>query len=175
MQFKKHAFILAVIDALRRHGSWTGKTHVQKALSLLRDSGQVSVPFQFVLYKHGPYSFDVEAELEQMQSYGAVTVEPNAKGYGVVLHPDEMACFVRRMASLSEDESRAIENVCAFVGTRNVNELERLATASWIRAQERVTNPADVAKRLHSLKPYISTADAERADAEVATWLGRTN
>jgi uncharacterized protein YwgA len=80
MQFKKHAFILAVIDGLHRHGSWTGKTHVQKALSLLRDSGRVPVPFQFVLYKHGPYSFDVEAELEQMQSYGAIAVEPNAQG-----------------------------------------------------------------------------------------------
>src|SRR6476659_7928327 len=121
MHFKKHAFILAVIDALRRHGSWTGKTHVQKALSLLRDSGLVPVPFQFVLYKHGPYSFDIEAELEQMQSYGAVAVEPNAGGYGVVLRPDEMAGFVRDRASLSGDEAQAIEDVCRFVGTRNVN------------------------------------------------------
>ena len=63
MDFKKHAIILAVIDALHRHGSWTGKTHVQKALSLLRDAGSTEVPFQFVLYKHGPYSFDIEDEL----------------------------------------------------------------------------------------------------------------
>lgn len=76
MEFKKHAFILAVIESLQKHGSRTGETHIQKALSLLHDSGLTKVPFDFVLYKHGPYSFDVETELEEMKSYGAVTVEP---------------------------------------------------------------------------------------------------
>lgn len=175
MQFKKHSFILAVIDALHRHGSWTGKTHVQKALSLLRDSGKAPVPFQFVLYKHGPYSFDVEAELEQMQSYGAIAVEPNAQGYGVVFRANEMAKFVQSIEPLSQEESRAIDEVCKFVGARTVTDLERLATASWIRCQEGVTKSSDVAKRLHFLKPHVSLADAERADAEVATWLGCKN
>src|SRR5947207_587313 len=116
MQFKKHAILLAVIECLRRRGSWTGKTHVQKALSLLRDSRRMPVPFQFVLYKHGPYSFDVEAELEQLQSYGGITVEPNQHGYGVVLCPGMMADFVRAMEPLAPNELRAIEDVCEFVG-----------------------------------------------------------
>jgi uncharacterized protein YwgA len=171
MQFQKHAFILAVIEALHRHGSWTGKTHVQKAISLLRDSGKAAVPFQFVLYKHGPYSFEVEAELEQMQSYGALMVEPNAQGYGVVLKANEAAKLVQENASLSEEESHAIDEVCRFVGSRTVTDLERLATASWIRCQENVTNPAQVAERLHLLKPHVSIAEAERADREVAKWL----
>ncbi len=175
MQFKKHAFILAVIDALHRHGSWTGKTHVQKALSLLRDEGRVPVPFQFVLYKHGPYTFDLIGELEQMQSYGAIAVEPNVQGYGVVLRESEMAKFAQTQAPLSPEEFQGIEAVCKFVGSRNVAELERLATALWIRRHEGVTNQADVAKRLHELKPHVSIADAERADSEVAAWLGRKN
>ena len=37
MQFKQHAIILAVIEALHRHNSWTGKTHVQKTISLLHE------------------------------------------------------------------------------------------------------------------------------------------
>ena len=57
MDFKKHAFILAVIESLHKYGSWTGKTHVHKSLSLLRDRGNIDVPFSFVLYRHGPYSF----------------------------------------------------------------------------------------------------------------------
>jgi uncharacterized protein YwgA len=118
LHFRKHAFILAVVDGLHRHGSWTGKTHVQKTLSLLRDAGVIDVPFAFVLYKHGPYSFEVEAELEQMQSYGALKVEPNPQGYGVVLHPDEQAHFVRQKVPLSEKELRAIDDVCAFAAPR---------------------------------------------------------
>jgi hypothetical protein len=173
MQFKKHAILLAVIECLRRHGSWTGKTHVQKALSLLRDSGRIPVPFQFVLYKHGPYSFEVEAELEQLQSYGGIAVEPNEHGYGVVLCAGAMADFVRAMEPLAPNELRAIEDVCEFVGVRNVVELERLATASWIRCQEGKTERADVAERLHALKPHIAIADAERADTVVTEWLTR--
>jgi uncharacterized protein YwgA len=175
LHFKRHAFILAVIECLRQQGSWTGKTHVQKALSLLRDLGEVPVPFDFVLYKHGPYSFDVEHEIEQMQSYAAVRIEANAQGYGVVLQPDQMADYVRRIAPLSEEESHAIEEVGRFVRDRNVTDLERLATASWILRQERIAEPGAVAKRLHSLKPHVSMRDAEQADAEVRSWLDHSN
>lgn len=171
MQYKKHAILLAVIECLLRHGSWTGKTHVQKALSLLRDSGRMPVPFEFVLYKHGPYSFEIEAELEELRSYGGITVEPNEQGYGVVLQPGTMASFVHAMAALSPNELQAIESVCEFIGNRNVAELERLATASWIRHQEGKSERADVAERLHALKPHIAVADAERADSEVTKWI----
>lgn len=171
MEFEKHAFVLALIRSLRNEGSWTGKTHVNKALSLLRDSGLASVPFDFVLYKHGPYSFGVEAELEEMQSYGAVAIEPNAKGYGVTLYPGDRASFVEERYPLSQGDRDGIDEVCRFVAARNVTELERLATASWIRTQEGLTSPREVAKRLHALKPHISLTDAEMADAEVAKWL----
>jgi len=66
MDFRKHAYVLAIVDCLHENGSWTGKTHVQKSLSLLRDRGEVEVPFEFVLYRHGPYSFEVESAIEEM-------------------------------------------------------------------------------------------------------------
>lgn len=170
MDFRKHAIILAVIEALHRHGSWTGKTHVQKALSLLRDARTADVPFQFVLYKHGPYSFDIEDELEQMQSYGAIAVEPNPAGYGVVLQSSSGARLVSGFATLMEREKQAIEEVCEFVGNRTVGELERLATASWIRSQEHISDAKQAAERLHTLKPHIPIADAEKAYREITEW-----
>ena len=85
MEIKKHAIILGVIESLNEHESWTGKTHVQKALWLLSAVGDIEVPFRFVLYKHGPYSFDVEEESEQMKGYAAVTVD-TIPGMGVSLH-----------------------------------------------------------------------------------------
>ena len=175
MHFKKHAFILGIIEGLHRRGSWTGKTHVQKALSLLQDRSRLNEPFQFVLYKHGPYSFEVESELEQMQSYGAIRVEPNAEGYGVVLCLDDKADFVRQVAPLSSKEHELIDAVCNFVGRRNVTELESLATASWIRNQEGVTDSAAVVERLNSLKPHISLLQAEQANEEILTWLAHLN
>jgi len=170
MDFRKHAFILSVVKCLHEHGSWTGKTHVQKSLSLLRDRGDVEVPFVFVLYRHGPYSFEVESGIEEMRSYGAIELEP-VQGSGVIIHLGSMAQYVFERGKLSALEIEAIRGVCKYVDARNVLELERLATASWIRSQEKVRSSQDVVKRLTTLKPHISSKDAEQADADVNDWL----
>lgn len=171
MEFEKHALILAVIEKLRQHGSSTGKTHVQKALALLADTSSIDVPFTFVLYKHGPYSFDVESDLEQMRSYSAIDVFPNPGGYGVTIRPGKMAPFVKNEASLANEDETAIDRVCAFVDSKTVTELERVATAAWIRRREKVADPRKVAQRLHELKPHVSVAEASAADRKLCEFL----
>jgi hypothetical protein len=170
MDFRKHAPILAVIDKLRQHGSRAGKTHLQKTL-FLAGTAFMETSFEFVLYKHGPYSFDMEHELEQMRSYGAITVEPASDGYDVFLLAGEMAPFVRRGAPLTPQEQTAIDRACAFVDSKNVAELERLATAAWIRTQEGITDGEGVALRLHELKPHIPVQAARQADLELTHLL----
>ncbi len=166
MEFRKHTVILSVIERLRSRRSRTGKTHVQKALALLAVASEIDIPFEFVLYKHGPYSFDVERELEQMLSYAAVDVQPNVDGYGVTIRPGSMGPFVKQQASLSPEEEAAIDRVCDLVGSKTVTQLERVATAAWIHRCERITAPQKVAERLHKLKPHVSIAEAKAADRE---------
>jgi len=163
MEFKKHAVILAVIEHLRANGSWTGKTHVQKSLFLINETSNPRIPFDFVLYKHGPYSFDVETELEQMKSYAAVKAEP-VSGYGVVLKPDMNAELVKQMAKLTDNEARHIADVCRFVGGMGVTDLEKVATSAWVRNRENIVDPKQVALRVNELKPHISLEEASNAD-----------
>jgi hypothetical protein len=167
MDYRKSALVLNVIKCLRKQGSWTGKTHVQKSLFLLKATSGMEVPFTYVLYKHGPYSFEVESELEQMRSYAAITSEPDPDGYGVVLKPGPGANFIERGARWEEAEAQEVEKICRFVGRRNVSELERLATAAWIRTNEGVRETRGVASRLHELKPHVPVSEAELADAEL--------
>ena|SRR5271157_3625752 len=171
MDYKKASLVLAVIRSLKQHGSWTGKTHVQKSLFLIKTATQIDVPFTFVLFKHGPYSFELETELEQMKSYLAITSEPDPNGYGVVLSPGPGSRFIDERGGLSDVESSAVGRVCRFVGQRNVSELERIATAAWIRKTERVGDSASVAARLNKLKTHVSIRDAEQADIEVCALL----
>ena len=124
MDYKKASLVLAVIRSLKQHGSWTGKTHVQKSLFLIKTATQIDVPFTFVLFKHGPYSFELETELEQMKSYLAITSEPDPNGYGVVLSPGPGSRFIDERGGLSDVESMRVGRVCRFVGQRNVSELE---------------------------------------------------
>jgi uncharacterized protein YwgA len=168
MEYEKHSLILAVIEKLRAHRSWTGRTHVQKAIFLLNEVAVAKVPFNFVLYKHGPFSFALERELEQMESYAAIASETVESGYGVILRPGRNAEFVKQQHRLSDSEVDAIEKVACFVGRRNVADLERLASAVWIRSREGLGDSRLVAERIHQLKPHVSIADAEIADREIS-------
>lgn len=170
MELAKHRLLLAVIEGLNKHGSWTGKTHVQKTAFLLDASRTLEMPFTFVLYKHGPYSFDIESELLEMRSYGAINSE-TVPGYGVTLKPSQNAEWLKNKTTLTPEQEQQIERVCEFVKARNVTSLERLATAAWIRSREHLTDPEQVAVRLHELKPHIPVADALQADREVAPAL----
>jgi uncharacterized protein YwgA len=171
MNTTKHRLLLEVIERLNSHGSWTGKTHVQKTVFLLDASKKLDMPFLFVLYKHGPYSFDIENELQEMRSYGAIESKSVAS-YGVTLKPSQNAGWLEAQEILTPDQEQQIEQMCGFVKARNVTELERLATAAWIRTQEHITDPERIAGRLHELKPHISVAEALQADNEIASILG---
>lgn len=169
MNLDKHAYILETVEALKRNGSWCGKTHVQKNLFLLQQLIDDGVPFQYVFYKHGPYSFDVESEIEQMKSYGAINIEPVA-GYGVVINPDENAEYVRRNTDLSDETKAIIEKLSQLTGPMGVSELERMSTAAWVRYREHLTDSQAVSERMHTLKPHISQDDARKADEEILRW-----
>lgn len=170
MDIHRHALILAVVEKLREVGSWTGKTHVQKVLALVQDARNQKLPFEFVLYKHGPYSFDVADEIQQMKSYDAVKSIAQAP-YGESLFLGSNAQFVKAGSNLTTAESDAIDRVCGFVGQKGVADLERLATAAWIRSRENITESKDVARRLNQLKPHVSVESAESADQELAELL----
>lgn len=169
MDFHRHALILAMIENLRAHGGRTGKVHVIKGLALGSLSGLIDLPFEFFLYKHGPYSTDIVQSIEEMASYDAISVQPAFDGWGVILKPSENAVFIKRRVALSEREQRGIERVCQFLLGKNATELERLATALWIRKRMHIDNQDDVAVELNKLKPHISITDAREADREVMT------
>jgi uncharacterized protein YwgA len=171
MDFHKHALILAMIGALQRQGSRTGKTHIIKGLFLAHAAGLFDVPFEFFLYKHGPYSTDIEENIEQMKSYGATEVEPAFDGYGVMLSPGDMASFAQQRAPLPASTLEGIRKVCQFLRYKNVTHLERLATAAWIRTREGIHDGDAVARRLNELKPHISLNEARQAEDEVRVFL----
>jgi uncharacterized protein YwgA len=171
MDFQKHGLILAMIDALQVQGSRTGKTHIIKGFFLGDAAELLPVPFEYFLYKHGPYSADIEECIEQMKSYGAVEVEPAFDGYGVTLSPGRMASFVKERVSLPDEALNGIKRVCHFLRHKNVNRLERLATAAWIRKRLGIEDSEAVARKLSELKPHISLQEAREADDEVQAFL----
>ncbi len=171
MDFNRHALILAMIENLQANGSRTGKVHVIKGLALASMAGFLDIPFEFFLYKHGPYSTDIEQNLEEMVSYDGISIQPAFDGWGVILKPSENATFIKRQAGLTPEQRRGIERVCRFLKGKNATELERLATAMWIRKRMGIEETDDVAVKLNELKPHVSISEAREADQEIVAFL----
>jgi uncharacterized protein YwgA len=56
---QNRAILVTLIKSLRSKGSWCGETHIQKAAFFLQQLTGVPIDFDFILYKHGPFSFDL--------------------------------------------------------------------------------------------------------------------
>ena len=78
----QEAVVVGLAKRLADRGSWTGETHLQKAAYLLSELRGVEFDFDFILYKHGPFSFELRDELAAMQAEGLLhSYSPNPR-YG---------------------------------------------------------------------------------------------
>jgi len=158
-RFKTDALLSELAVQLRVRGSWCGETHMQKATYFLQELKSVPLEFEFVLYKHGPFSFDLRDELTAMRADGFFDLSERGP-YGPSLVPTEWSRALRQdfPKTLARYESD-IEFVCDSLGNRNVAELEKLATALYVYFQSTSRTPRARAKILNELKPHISFSD----------------
>jgi len=91
--------LLDLVVELRNSGSWTGETHVQKATYLLQELLGLPTGFEFVLYKHGPFSFELREALERMEAGRLIELEEQRYPYGpksfkTLSYIDTTCCYV---------------------------------------------------------------------------------
>jgi hypothetical protein len=166
-ELSRLTFLLAVAKALRRAGSWGGETHVQKASFLFAKLFDRNPGWDFVLYKHGPYSFDLHDDLVTAKALGLLEQRPQPP-YGPSLEVTEGGD--RLLGQRSEELGPSADElrfVAEKIGTKNIFELEQLATAVMLRDQGG-DSATDFAAELRKVKPHVSETDAEKAisDAE---------
>ena len=61
------AVVAQLVKVIRMNQGWAGETHIQKTLFFLQELLQVPTGYDFVLYKHGPYDFDLHDDLVVQQ------------------------------------------------------------------------------------------------------------
>ena len=88
-RLRRDVIVIRVIKALREHGSWCGETHVQKAVYLLQEMAGAQTGFDFILYKHGPFSFDLRDELTALRADELLSLERQPWPYGPRIAPTE--------------------------------------------------------------------------------------
>jgi hypothetical protein len=161
---EQSSLILTLALALKANGSWAGETHVQKGGYFLNNLLKVPTGVDFILYKHGPFSFELRELLTDMEANGFIKWN-SFPPYGPSISEGQLGGILReKFSNLSEQYRPQIDFVSRHLGPCNVASLERLATALYV-TEEGFIGPARVG-RIVSLKPHVSVVLAEKAVEE---------
>jgi len=167
-RLKRAALIARLLQNLREKGSWCGETHAQKAAFFVQNLMEIPLGFEFILYKHGPFSFDLRDELTSLRADGLVRLVPRWP-YGPSIMPTDLA---EKLQKTYGETVKRYKNRISFVadklGTKGVADLERLATALYLTPQKAADEShVERANKLSSLKPHISVDQAMAAIQEL--------
>ena len=169
MNYSERAALVAeLVDRLHAHGSWAGETHLQKTLFFLQDGLNVPLEYDFILYKHGPFSFAFRDELAQMRVDGLLDLKANPIPYGPSFVSTETSKAWRTiMTAVVEEFEPQVEYVADKLGPKGVVALEKLATSLYFTIQSPNAPTESRAEAIHEVKPHISMFEAVRAVNEV--------
>lgn len=165
---QKKAVISKLVESLQEQGSWCGETHIQKAIYCLQEVTSVPLEFNFILYKHGPFSFDLRDELTAMRAYGFLDIRLNPYPYGPSLCITEMAkALIQDLPKTLQKFNKKINFIAETLAGKGVAELERLATALYVAREEGLKDIDERASIIHKLKPHVSIAEANAASRDI--------
>jgi uncharacterized protein YwgA len=162
---QKAALLTRLVDKLRDQDSWAGETHLQKAVFFLQVMLGSPFGFEFILYKHGPFSFDLRDELTGLRADGLLDLEPQSPPYGPRFASTAVGKAVagRYPKTVREQENR-LDFVAKLFQDKGVKELERLATALFSSSELGWSTPVEKrASFLNEIKPHVSLEEAREA------------
>lgn len=159
-RLQRAAVLCRLAERLRAGDSWCGETHLQKAAFLLEGGRGVPLDYDFILYKYGPFSFDLRDELDELRARGFIKLEPQPYPYGPRIEVTSRGQrLLERYPKTLDRFGEEVGDVVRFVGARGVSALERLATAVYLVGQDPDKPDKRLARELRDVKPHV-TPDA---------------
>jgi hypothetical protein len=167
-RLQRAALLTQLVQRMREQQSWCGETHLQKATFFLQALLGVELDYDFVVYKHGPFSFDLRDELGGFASDQLIRYQPQVPPYGPRIAVTEEGEGMQDIypKTLAENAEK-IAFVAEKLDARGVIDLERLATALYVSLEAREASAEERARLLRQLKPHIPEPAAVRAIEEV--------
>lgn len=155
----REAWIANTVESLRRHGSWAGRIHIHKLLFVVKELGLADVPFDFELYHYGPYSFELDSAIEDMQLYGLLDRVFQHPGYGPKYALTQAGQSVARSPAFQQ--SPVVDRVAQFFGTKSSKDLELMATCLWVKrhGDARSLSEDEVIERVRIIKPKYTVEE----------------
>jgi uncharacterized protein YwgA len=162
----RKALVIMLIKSLQEQGSWCGETHVQKATYCLQNITGVPADFDFILYKHGPFSFDLSDHLALMRADGLLELEYYPYGAKIIVS-NKGNSFLEKFPRTAEKFREKINYISETFGSKGVAALERLSTALYVKLTIGDNEAKNRAAFLHELKHHIPITKATEAVDEM--------
>jgi len=174
-KLKRYAVVLLVIEELRRKGSCCGETHIQKTVYFLERLFEGVLDYQFILYKYGPFSFNLRDDLGIMESMGVIKVV-SQPSHSPKIIPSKLAkkvkeLFPKTLTCVKEK----VEFITDKLASKNVFELETLATSLYVESKLSNNSDLEKAQEITRLKPHVSLREASEKLKEVKQILEDAN
>jgi hypothetical protein len=167
-RLQRAALLTELVEQMRDHESWCGETHLQKATFFLQELLGVEFGYDFIVYKHGPFSFDLREELDGFVSDKLIHYQPQVPPYGPrIIVTDEGESIQETYPKTLARHSDRIAFVAEKLDARGVIDLERLATALYVTLEAPDAGEEQRACLLREMKPHIPEQAALRAVHEV--------
>lgn len=147
---------VAAADALNRHGSWTGRIHIHKHLFITQVLNLAHPPFEYVLYDYGPYSFELDQEIVNLELFGLLSRSYPKAGYGPRYEPTPPGLALAQ--NLGPHKGQAVERVAQHLGDKKSQDLELIATCLWFDYKEQVRSVNDIVTHVQQIKPKYAEA-----------------
>jgi len=161
-RLQKVVLLTVLAEKLLKKRDWCGETHLQKATYFLQELLYVPTEFNFIMYKHGPFSFDLRDELTAMRADGLLELEPNPPPYGPSLVPTKRCQKLKQLFHETLDQyEKKLEFVAEKLGDKKVIQLEQLATALYVTLEQPDKGLMERAGRVHELKPHVSVEEGK--------------
>ena len=168
-RLQRAAVLFQLVKKLDAEGSWCGETHIQKATYFLQHLLKVPLEFRYMLYKHGPFSFELTDEIAAMRADNFLRYVPRPAPYGPSIAPAEGSAFLeKRLPKTCARYGDQVDFVARTFDRKGVAELERIATALYVTLEAMPGGDAGGrCARIRQLKPHISEEEARAAVQEV--------
>jgi len=166
-RLKKLAVILELADKLRQKGSWCGETHLQKTVYFLQEMAKTPTGYDYILYKHGPFSFDFRDEINSMLSDRMMKLTPQPYPFGPSLETTEASKVFRSKFKVTlKKYGPSIDYLADKLADKGVASFERLSTALYVTLNKPDADQTTRANTIVELKPHVSFDKAIEAVRE---------
>lgn len=167
----RKSFLLFLIERMQEADSWTGETHIQKSVYFLQKLLDVSLEYEYIFYKHGPFSFELRDELSELRADKFLDIK-SKEPYGASFLPGEYADVLKNKY---EDNINKFLNKISFVvsniSNKTVKDLEKLSTALYVYKEVGIKDEGKIINKIVELKPHISRNEAQEALDEFFNYL----